>query len=73
MEGDAACPSGAKGAKRSERVCSREERKRRKTSATAAATVEAEEVHAGQQRQRSSSSSTSHGTQLPNVPADGNK
>lgn len=65
MEGDAACPSGAKGGKRSERVCSREERKRRKTSAAVAA---AEEVHAGQQRQLSSSSSASHGSQHPKYP-----
>lgn len=65
MEGDAACPSGAKAGKRSERVCSREERKRRKTSAAAAP---AEEVHAGQQRQLSSSSSASHGSQHPKYP-----
>lgn len=32
MEGELAAPPGARGGKRSERLCSREERKRRKTS-----------------------------------------
>lgn len=59
MEGEPACPTGAKGGKRNERVCSREERKRRKTSG-----VTAEEVQAGQQRQSSSASSVSHGSHL---------
>lgn len=57
MEGEPACPTGAKGGKRNERVCSREERKRRKTSG-----VTVEEVHASQQRQSSSTSSVSHGS-----------
>lgn len=57
MEGEPACPTGAKGGNRNERVCSREERKRRKTSGV---TVE----DAGQQRQSSSASSVSHGSYL---------
>lgn len=56
MEGEAAGLSGAKGGKRTERVCSREERKRRKTSRLV------EEGPAGQQRhpEQSPASSGSH-------------
>ncbi|XP_018551704.1 echinoderm microtubule-associated protein-like 1 isoform X2 [Lates calcarifer] len=56
MEGEPAYLTGAKGGKRSERVCSREERKRRKTSGAVL------EGLAGQQRHPdcSSASSASH-------------
>ncbi|XP_031722113.1 echinoderm microtubule-associated protein-like 1 isoform X2 [Anarrhichthys ocellatus] len=56
MEGEPACLTGAGGGKRSERLCSREERKRRKTSGVV------EEGPTGQQRPPdcSSESSVSH-------------
>lgn len=55
MEGQpGAYPAGAKAGERSEKVCSREERKKRKTSGVAA-----EEAPAGQQRQRDSASGSS--------------
>lgn len=61
MEGELAYVTGAKGGKRSERLCSREERKRRKTSGVV------EEGPSGQQRHPdcSSGSSVSHGIPFP--------
>ncbi|XP_051263977.1 echinoderm microtubule-associated protein-like 1 isoform X2 [Dicentrarchus labrax] len=53
MEGEPACLTGTRGGKRSERVCSREERKRRKTSGVV------EEGPTGQQRHPDSSSVSS--------------
>lgn len=66
MEGEPACPTGARGGKRSERVCLREERKRRKTSGVV------EEGPTGQQRHPdcSSVSSASHGIHLSTIVPD---
>ncbi|XP_067429042.1 uncharacterized protein [Thunnus thynnus] len=68
MEGEPAYLTGIRGGKRSERVCSREERKRRKTSGAV------EEGPPGQQRhsEHSSVSSVSHDLlfELTPVPAD---